>query len=220
MQTVVRHAKKRISQRVNKKRIKIVNKKEWWDLYMKYYDHKITYSKYGENGKEVNSITMNIPKSTAINPVTSKLPDKKPNTINKNSNDFLPPLQCLKINEDFRLWSKEGQRELLNERKNFCSIRDSILNYIHDSKKLINLSKATLVCNVNDCGSHIVSIHCMKQCDQNNKTYLLTGYALVNKLEKDNDLCKHVTYYLSLPYLINLIRIYTFKNLNTQGTQV
>jgi len=173
---------------LNKKRIKIVNKKEWWDLYKKYYNHAITYNKF-ENDDNLKSFNCNFTKKGGLD--VNHI--KKVTLINKNSNDFLPKLQHLKIKEDFRLWSKEGQRELLLERKNFCSIRDIIVNGITESKKMISLSKAHLACNVNGCGSHIVSIHCMKPFDANNSmTYILTGYALVNRIELNSTTSENV----------------------------
>ncbi len=187
---------------LNKKRIKIVNKREWWELYRKYYSHSITYKTFekdeGNKIPDFKSYTSIQEKIGAykVNKSSDYYHEKKKQLINKTSNDFLPKLQPLRINEDFRLWSKEGQKELLKERRNFANLRENILNYITESKKLISLSKAHLICNVNNCGSHIISIHCMKQFNVNNPhTYVLTGYTLVNKIPKGDQLEKNVSYF-------------------------
>ena len=171
----------------NKKRIKIINKCYWKDLYNKYYlpkkeeeevdNDENLLKKYIEECKSIDDnclIESNCNNIKQINFSTdNSIKEKENSKIVDIVNDFLPPINLLDIYEDFRLFSDEGNKELIQERINYEKLKCIIEDNISKNKKLCNSKNSKILCY--RCNLYITDLNCIKEIEY--KQFLeLIGY--------------------------------------------
>ena len=144
----------------NKKRIKIISKPDWWRLYFHFYpnenNQQIYLKKYSGN-TEFSSIS-----DTSF---------KKPNL--KESNDFLPMLKPIDIEEDYRLWTTDGIKLLSLERLKFEAMKEKLENSLISKKKLCTKTRSEVICSI--CKGLLTELDCLKE-SENKIVIEIRGY--------------------------------------------
>ena len=130
--------KKQIKILINKKRAKIINRPEWWDLLFRHYPHLEKKRNNLDKGKsEINNSL-----------------EKQQNLKNlKKNNDFLPQIKKLQGIKDHRLFMEDGKLEIEEERNCFIEMRSNIISYFDNMKNIINLTETEVICRM--CNSYV-----------------------------------------------------------------
>jgi hypothetical protein len=142
---------KRVLELINKPRIRVITDPHWIELCEKYC-------------KEMND---------SINPMGITMGLKESNYIedsSKETNDFLPKLQPLNFEEDMKLNTPEGIKEIEKDRDNYLRMRRKVLEKIERAKRLYSEQEASICCK-----------NCKKSCGPiKNLEFLGNGVYKIN----------------------------------------
>ena len=151
--------KKQIKILIQKKRAKIINRPEWWDLLYKHYPHLEKKKTYVDPGNTDN-----------YNSVESK---QNLDSLKKN-NDFLPQIKKLHGIKDHRLFMEDGKLEIEEERNCFIEMRNNIIFYFDNMKNIINLIETEVLCK--QCNSYLCMAKNLVGGTDKNEFHEVTGY--------------------------------------------
>ena len=167
---------KNLSQLINRKRFKIIKKDTWSTLLFKYFPN--TLNEIYENQLNENKLNEEIIKFKN---------DYKEIYNNENYDDFFQPLKHLIIKEDYRLWTKEGQDKLKDERILYEKMKINFLESIKERKNIFQQIKPEIYCK--QCGKKkgfISQIDGISLIQKNGEDYILTNYIYgINKISID-----------------------------------
>jgi hypothetical protein len=170
---------------LNKPRIRVITDIHWIKL----------CEKYCQELKD-NVYPMNIHQSGFREPTIYE-------ETSKQSSDFLPMLQPLKFEEDTKLLTPEGLKEIEKDRLNYERMRKKVLEKIEKVKKLYHEKQASIVCP--GCKRVIGSIKNLEYV--NTGTYKVNGsaslyYDVIENSQELSDnifVTEYITYYKLIP---------------------
>ena len=185
---------KNFAQLINRKRFKIIKKDTWNTLLYKYFPS--TWQNYFNNQLNENQLNEEILKfQNNYREIYSNQ--------EINDNDFFQPLKHLSIKEDYRLWTKEGQEKLKEERYLYNQMKNNFFENIKERKKIFEQTQPELYCK--QCGKKtgfISQLDGISLLQKNGEDYIKTSYTYginkipINKLkEKELDIDDYIIGY-------------------------
>lgn len=167
--------KRKIIDLWNKKRVKIINNEDWWRIF--YYfnpdEKESNYLRSYTRNDSDDSRLLELEKSLLLpNEHDKNRLEKDNSNIKTNKDEFLPMLERLDINEDFRLWSQDGIRALMSEREKFHEMKFQVENSLNRKKEMCSVKSAHLVCEL--CNEYITELKCLKL--EKNRIFSINGY--------------------------------------------
>ena len=167
---------KNFNQLINRKRFKIIKRDTWSTLLYKYFPN--TFDDLSENQLNENRLNEEIIKFKN---------DYKEIYNNENYDDFFQPLKHLIIKEDYRLWTKEGQDKLQDERILYEQMKKNFLESIIERKNIFEQTQPEIYCK--QCGKKkgfISQLDGISLIQKNGEDYILTNYIYgINKISID-----------------------------------